>query len=660
MFYKSEQTTPRAFVRLYAILSVAMAGGAVDSAQGEITISPQLLRGDRAPETEGGLTLNQFQDVRFNNRGELLFSARLVGPGLDFSRSQGIWRGRPESLHLLVREGDPAPVPEPNVEYNFFLAPILSHSGRAWFYGGLRGEGISDDRFNPGNDDTISTVTPVIDVHDEQSEWIILNPGFEPDLAGRNNSARGKGVVDLGSRDSYVNGEIDRRDHAGNVVAASGYQFIGPFAQGFLALEGEDAPGTAEQFTTLAPGLHDAVLTTRGRVAFTASIPDGQGIWFGRFRDLQPVVLPNAPVFPSLVGEPGAGATWDSTLGDAIGLNAREELVFSSGGLLVAGTPEHARVVARAESNAEEGFRVLGTRIVINAAGDVAFLAQHTSLGPPSFANGLWMTYRRGDPFLVLAEGNPAAGLEDGEVLSFFEEGPYMNRLGQVAVRAGIGPAVGFDQAVDNGLWLIDPMRGPQLVARGGTEVMIGGGETRTLLVRFATAFFNSHFRQFSGGEDGRVNPLNDHGDLVFVGQWDGGGVGIFTARDPSASLSYEDWAERICRLTGDDARPLADPDRDGACNLIEFGLDSIPDDPADRPVLPRPLFDDQGRAILIVEKAPGIDGLRFELQRSNDLRTWTTDGLTVLEDSAYRLVVRMDSPAPSQWFRLQLVLAGE
>lgn len=65
----------------------------------------------------------------------------------------------------------------------------------------------------------------------QPGDWIILNPSMEPDLAVRNNSARGKGVVQLGSRDSYINGEAQRRVNvvngmmAGQVRAGSGEGF---------------------------------------------------------------------------------------------------------------------------------------------------------------------------------------------------------------------------------------------------------------------------------------------------------------------------------------------------------------------------------------------------------------------------------------------------
>jgi hypothetical protein len=68
----------------------------------------------------------------------------------------------------------------------------------------------------------------IIDTDAKEFEWFILNPGFEPDLILRNNSARGVGVVDLGSRDSYINGEVNRVVESGNATGGlitGGYLF---------------------------------------------------------------------------------------------------------------------------------------------------------------------------------------------------------------------------------------------------------------------------------------------------------------------------------------------------------------------------------------------------------------------------------------------------
>jgi len=81
--------------------------------------------------------------------------------------------------------------------------------------------------------------------------WTLLNPRFETELGDRNNAARGRGVVDLGSRDSYVNGSIGRRVAFGNAtggVVTGGYLFP-------VGAEGEprDEGGTTREVDFFRP-----------------------------------------------------------------------------------------------------------------------------------------------------------------------------------------------------------------------------------------------------------------------------------------------------------------------------------------------------------------------------------------------------------------------
>lgn len=75
---------------------------------------------------------------------------------------------------------------------------------------------------------TLTLEHGIIDTNDDQFDWVILNPGIETDLVGRNNSAKGKGVVQLGSRDSYIDGPADRAIAFGTTtgsVVTGGYLF---------------------------------------------------------------------------------------------------------------------------------------------------------------------------------------------------------------------------------------------------------------------------------------------------------------------------------------------------------------------------------------------------------------------------------------------------
>ena len=138
----------------------------------------------------------------------------------------------------------------------------------------------------------------------------------------------------------------------------------------------------------------------------------------------------------------------------------------------------------------------------------------------------------------------------------------------------------------------------------------------------------------------------------------DEGGVpqsGVFIAEAPSVSIDYTTWTERIHRLEGADALPLADPDRDGVRNIVECALDGVPDDPSVVPGLLQLIVDDQNRVVLVVPKAPGITGVSFEAQRSGAGETWTTHGLAILENSESLLVARINDPSATELLRVQL-----
>ncbi|MFO1497527.1 MAG: hypothetical protein U1G07_03865 [Verrucomicrobiota bacterium] len=206
-----------------------------------------------------------------------------------------------------------------------------------------------------------------------------------------------------------------------------------------------------------------------------------------------------------------------------------------------AGAPEGLRVAGRFALNAaEEGF-LSSERLVMNAAGDVAFIGQHSSLRtipgiggiPGAGIGGLGVSAGHRPPTLALAEGTTAPGLKAGEVISFFgyEGGPFMNQSGEIVMHAEIGTAVGFEHRTDQAIWLTDPVLGPQLLVRHGAEVDLGNGRRVTLeRVRFAS----THNSLYSGGEDGRPRVLNDLSQVAFIANWkaaDGtAGSGVFIA----------------------------------------------------------------------------------------------------------------------------------
>jgi hypothetical protein len=62
--------------------------------------------GDPAPGTGTGATFMGLYPPALNSVGRTAFRATLVGAGVDFRNSDGIWAEGPRGLELVVREGD--------------------------------------------------------------------------------------------------------------------------------------------------------------------------------------------------------------------------------------------------------------------------------------------------------------------------------------------------------------------------------------------------------------------------------------------------------------------------------------------------------------------------------------------------------------------------
>jgi hypothetical protein len=269
---------------------------------------------------------------------------------------------------------------------------------------------------------------------------------------------------------------------------------------------------------------------------------------------------------PAAVSGAFGGGEWRDLGTGSVGLNAAGEIAFggsvladgafSNKQVLVAGAPGALGLVARErETSDDEGFGSFG-RVVINRAGDVAFFAGHTSgAGPQSpLANGVWMTNGGGAPFAAVIEGESADGLLPGEVISFIQDGPYMNEAGQVLVRAGYGNDVGFQNTVGDGLWIVHADGTDELVLREGDAITFDGNTGTVSSVAWLTSFDLS----LSGGEDGRQRTLGPNGEVVFFLEVDTGAgfVGSVAWAEPAGGAFVAD--------TGAQGGTCGDPTEDG------------------------------------------------------------------------------------------------
>ena len=89
--------------------------------------------GDPAPGTP--LTFTDFNHINFNALGQVAFDAAL--DSADPANDRGIWLGLPDSLGLLVREGDPAPGAVGETFADLVMGPSLNGLGEVAFFSQL-------------------------------------------------------------------------------------------------------------------------------------------------------------------------------------------------------------------------------------------------------------------------------------------------------------------------------------------------------------------------------------------------------------------------------------------------------------------------------------------------------------------------------------------
>ncbi|NCY21877.1 hypothetical protein EBX31_07965 [bacterium] len=112
---------------------------------------------------------------------------------------------------------------------------------------------------------------------------------------------------------------------------------------------------------------------------------------------------------------------------------------------------------------------------------------------------------------------------------------------------------------------------------------------------------------------------------------------GTLTVIDVPAAISLSEWATQYS-LSGDDALPQADPDKDGMTNLMEFYLGLTPTSPS-AGGSPFAVTADRNNTISMTYlRAKGVTGVTGGAQASGDLSggTWSSDGVVeTVKDAA-------------------------
>lgn len=116
---------------------------------------------------------------------------------------------------------------------------------------------------------------------------------------------------------------------------------------------------------------------------------------------------------------------------------------------------------------------------------------------------------------------------------------------------------------------------------------------------------------------------------------------------------SYDHWSAARSLTQG----PLADPDRDGVVNLLEyaFGTDPLSAASHARPVVS---IGPGGKALITMPKGSAAGDLIWSAEVSTDLQSWTTAGVNVVLNDATTFSALYTGNAPA-FLRLRIGLPG-
>lgn len=141
--------SPRVSANGTLAFSALMAGVPLDTRSSFWLGSPESIslivrEGDQAPGTDPGVLFDTFSFTppAINNAGQVSFQSNLTGAGVDSTNSRGIWSNGSGSLELIARAGDTPPGTDPSVEFLGFNSPKINQSGETAFRSSISGTGL--------------------------------------------------------------------------------------------------------------------------------------------------------------------------------------------------------------------------------------------------------------------------------------------------------------------------------------------------------------------------------------------------------------------------------------------------------------------------------------------------------------------------------------
>jgi hypothetical protein len=486
------------------------------------TLRTVALAGQPAPGTSNGVvfTNNDFSDPGLNSRGQTVFSAHLVGSGIDNSNLIGIWSEGTGALGLVARSGSHAPgTPEGfNFSGQLFMSS-LNAAGETAFLAGLA---TSENRIGIWSSDGSGSAnlvarqgSPAASIPAD-ANYVLVTPSNDVNSLPRLNDA-GQMAFFAGLAGSSVTGENDEGIWAGGTGSLA-----------MVARGGSQVPGLPSG-VIFNDGFGNPALNVAGQVAFYARLAgpgvgntNNQSIWSGNPGTLR-LVARSGDLAPGTVGEVrfsilrspalnASGKTAFNAFLTGTGVSGR-----NSGGIWSEGF-ESLHLVARGGSQAPGapiGFSFLDfAPPVLNDMGRVAFSAALAVAGSSVTTEGIWLE-GAGGLSLVALQGNSPPGVQSNARFLDFQS-LVLNARGQIALEASLT----FGD--DKGIWATDTLGVLHLIAASGDQLEVAPNDFRTIrTVDFAGS---------SGNGDGRTSGFNDTGEVAFAASFTDGTSGIFVS----------------------------------------------------------------------------------------------------------------------------------
>lgn len=502
----------------------------------QVTFSTVVVTGQPAPGS-GGLTFNTGGFTYLNAAGEVQLSPNLAGPGVSSSNSASIWSGPPNSPQLVMREGDPA-ADLPGLTYSSTGSPDdtgFSQDGQATFVNYLNGPGMTstnDNAFFIGSPTGTHLIAQAgTAAPDTGGADYVLFSDFQPTLTtgGRvtfTDYLQGTGVTSANNVGIWDG-------TAGNIH--------------LLVRSGDPAPGaesgTVFGHANMNPAFDNPYIDAQGDILFsgllsgpTVDTTNDAGLWLYSASGTATLVARSGQQAPGTA----AGVVWQGGSLPFVkaNLNSSGEVAFqsyvsgpgvnstNSGGIWM-GMPGNLQLAVRAGAPAPGA--VGGAEFMpeippdLNDRGQIAFVTELTN-STKANNEGIWMG-TPGALHMIAEVTDQAPGTATGVKFSYFTA-PFINNEGQVAFLGQL-TGTGVTSSNNVALFATDPNGNLELIVRDGSLFTVAPGDQRTIQSISTT----------DGESFGRLDPLNDNGQLGFELQFTDGSSGSFLAQVPEPNM---------------------------------------------------------------------------------------------------------------------------